>query len=190
MGIATAQERPPAAAENPVAPATDHDGGKHGSGGHKEGPGEVWKWANFVLLAGALGYLIGKNAGTFFDRRTQEIKKDMLESAAARKAAEARVVEVEQRLANLESEIASLRAESQKELAGESERLSQQISAEMSKIQAHSEQEIAAAGKAARMELKRYSAHLAVNLAEEKIRTRVDRPVQDKLVESFVHDLK
>ena len=26
---------------------------------------EVWKWANFVVLAGALGYLIGKKGGPF-----------------------------------------------------------------------------------------------------------------------------
>jgi F0F1-type ATP synthase membrane subunit b/b' len=185
-GIAAAQEHPPAAPpEHPPAAAAEH-----GTGEHKQGPSDLWKWANFVLLAGALGYMIGKNAGPFFESRTQQIKRDMLESAAARKAAESRVAEVEQRLANLESEIAALRAESQKELTGEAERMSQQIAAEIAKVQTHSEQEIVAAGKAARMELKRYSAHLAVGLAEEKIRNRMTPGTQAELVQSFVHNLK
>jgi len=185
-GIAAAQEHPPAAPpEHPPAAAAEH-----GTGEHKQGPSDLWKWANFALLAGALGYMIGKNAGPFFESRTQQIKRDMLESAAARKAAESRVAEVEQRLANLESEIAALRAESQKELTGEAERMSQQIAAEIAKVQTHSEQEIVAAGKAARMELKRYSAHLAVGLAEEKIRNRMTPGTQAELVQSFVHNLK
>src|SRR6185503_13269003 len=104
----------PAPAENPAAAADHAGGGEHGGGEKKEGPSELWKWANFALLAGGLGYLIGKNAGPFFAARTQQIKKDMLESAAARKEAEARAAEVDRRLASIESEIASLRAESQK----------------------------------------------------------------------------
>ena len=185
-GIAAAQEQPPAG-EPPHTPGAATE---HGTGEHKQGPSDLWKWANFALLAGALGYMIGKNAGPFFESRTQQIKRDMLESAAARKAAESRVAEVEQRLANLESEIAALRAESQKELTGEAERMSQQIAAEIAKVQTHSEQEIVAAGKAARMELKRYSAHLAVSLAEEKIRNRMTPGTQAELVQSFVHNLK
>ena len=196
VGLVTAQEHTPATPASPEQhppAAAEHkggEGGEHGSGGHKQGPSDLWKWANFALLAAGLGYLIGKNAGPFFEGRTQQIKKDMLESAAARKAAEARAAEVEQRLASLESEIASLRAESETETKREAERLSQQVASDIAKIQAHSEQEIVAAGKTARVELKRYSAHLAVQLAEEKIRTRMKRPAQDELVQSFVHNLK
>jgi hypothetical protein len=38
--------------------------------------------------------------------------------------------------------------------------------------------------------LKRYSAHLAVGLAEEKIRNRMTPGTQAELVQSFVHNLK
>ena len=62
--------------------------------------------------------------------------------------------------------------------------------AEIAKIQAHSEQEIASAGKAARMELKRYAAELAVELAEQKVRARMTPDAQDALVQGFVRNLK
>src|SRR5689334_25405242 len=80
---------------------------EEGEEGHKEG----WKWANFIVLAGGIGYLIGKNGGPFFDSRTAQIRKEMVEAGAARQDAEARAAEVDRRLANLENEIAGLRAE-------------------------------------------------------------------------------
>ena len=69
-------------------------------------------------------------------------------------------------------------------------RISQQTAEEIAKIQAHAGQEIAAAGKHARSDLKRYSAELAMGLAEQKVRARMTPGTQDELVDSFVRDLK
>jgi F-type H+-transporting ATPase subunit b len=159
-------------------------------GGEAEGGSlQIWKWANFVVLAGGLGYLIGKNAGPFFAVRSLKIRKDMIDAGDLRKEAEARAAEVDRRLANLEAEIARLRTESQNEAGAETERFGRHTAAEIAKIQAHSEREIAAAGKAARLELKRYCAELAVELAERKIRARMTPDAQDALVRGFVRDL-
>jgi F-type H+-transporting ATPase subunit b len=163
--------------------------GAHEGGGHEEGPGIIWKWANFAILAGGLGYLIGKNAGPFFAARTQQIRKDMVDSQEARRQAEARAAEVDRRLAALEGDIAGLRAESQREAQAETERLARHTTGELAKIQAHAEQEIASAGKAARTELKRYSAELAIQLAEQRLRNRMTPETQQALVRGFVRDL-
>ena len=151
---------------------------------------QIWKWANFVVLAGGLGYLIGKNGGPFFAARSVKIRKDMIDAGDVRNDAEARAAEVDRRLANLEAEIAALRAESGKEEEAEAGRFGRHTAAEIAKTQAHAEQEIAAAGKAARMELKRYCADLAVGLAEQKIRARMTPDTQDAMVRGFVRDLK
>jgi len=151
---------------------------------------ELWKWANFFVLAGGLGYLAVKNAGPFFLSRSQQIRKDMVEAQEARRQAEARAADVDRRLASLEGEIASLRAESLNEAESETERLARQTAAEIAKIQAHAEQEITAAGKAARSELKRYAAELAVQLAEQRIRSRMTPETQEALVRGFVRDLE
>ena len=150
---------------------------------------ELWKLANFLVLAGGLGYLVKKNAGPFFAARGRKIQQDMLDAQEMRRDAEKRAAEVDRRLASLASEIAALRAESQAEAKAETERSRQYTAAEVAKIQAHAEREIVAAGKAARMELKRYSAELAVQLAEQKIRARMDGEAQDNLVRGFVRDL-
>jgi F-type H+-transporting ATPase subunit b len=147
------------------------------------------KWANFLLLAGVLGYMIGKNAGPFFAARSSSIRKDLDESEQKRQDAEVRAAAVDARLADLGKEIAALRGQSQAQSQVENERMAQHTAAEIAKIQAHAEQEIASAGKAARMDLKRYSAQLAVELAEKKIRDRITPETQSALVRGFVRDL-
>lgn len=160
-----------------------------GEGGGEQGL-TFWKWANFLVLAGALGYLIGKNAPGFFAARSLSIRKEIIEAEEARQEAEARAAAVEKRLANLEAEIAGLRSEAHDEARAETQRLAQHTAAEIAKIQLHAEQEIAAAGKAARMDLKRYAAGLAIELAERKVRARMTPAVQDSLVNGFVRNLK
>jgi len=150
---------------------------------------EIWKWANFLLLAGALGFLIRKTAGPYFATRNRQIKQEIVDAEDARRAAEQRTAEVERRLANLEAEIAALRNEAQGEAEAERGRSAAHLEGEIAKIQAHAEQEIVSAGKAARMELKQYSAELAVGLAEQKIRQRMTPQAQEALVQGFVRHL-
>ncbi|HLH17397.1 MAG TPA: ATP synthase F0 subunit B [Bryobacteraceae bacterium] len=168
--------------------AGDHPAEKPGEGEH--GGLIAWKWVNFAVLALGIGWVVKKNAGPFFAARTLKIRKDMIEADDLRKQAEARAAEVDQRLANLEGEIAALRAESAREAEAETERLSRWTAAEIAKVQAHAEAEIASAGKAARMELKRYSAELAIRIAEQKIRARMTPEVQDSLVAGFMRHLE
>src|SRR5664279_3255748 len=76
------------------------------------------KWANFLLLAGVLGYFIGKNAGPFFAARSAGIRQDMDESLRQRQQAEAKAADVDRRLADLEEDIAALRGHSETEAQG------------------------------------------------------------------------
>jgi len=147
------------------------------------------KIANFLILVGILGYFIGKNAGPFFAARSAGIRKDLDESLRQSQDAQARAAEVERRISNLEADIAALKAESEAEMRAEAELMKQRTAEEVAKIQAHAEQEIASAGKAARMELKRHAAELAVSLAEQKVRARMTPETQDALVQGFVQKL-
>jgi F-type H+-transporting ATPase subunit b len=147
------------------------------------------KWANFLLLGGLIGYFVGKNAGPFFAARSAGIRKDMEDSLQQRKDAEARAQAVELRLANLETEIAALRDETKAEAGAESERAAARTKAEIAKIEIHAQQEIASAAKAARIDLKRYTAELAVGRAEQKVRARMTPATEDSLVQGFVQNL-
>lgn len=151
---------------------------------------KLWEWANFVLLAAGLGYLMAKLLPPVFASRSQAIVQDMNESKKISGDAEARLADVDRRIAGVAAEVAALRADSQKESQAETERLANHTAAEIAKIKAQSEREIASAAKAARADLQRYAAGLAVNLAEQKIRARMTATTQDSLVRSFVRELK
>jgi F-type H+-transporting ATPase subunit b len=161
------------------------------AGAHEEKePAEIWKWANFILLAGGLGYLAYKHAPAFFAARSREIVQGMTDAKKLREEAEARAAEIDRRLAHLEADITRLRDESQAEIAAETERLAARRAAEIVKIEAHATQEIESAGKLARMELKRYAAQLSIELAERKVRARMTPETQNDLVGGFVTDLR
>jgi F-type H+-transporting ATPase subunit b len=147
------------------------------------------KWANFLILAGGLGYLIRKYGGPFLADRAQKIREDIVQAEEVRQDAERRAAEVDRRLAGLESEIAGLRAESQKEAGAEKARIEQQTPLEIAKVLAHAQQEIGAAGKTAQAELKKYAAELAIGLAEQKLRARMTPATEEALVRGFVRDV-
>jgi F0F1-type ATP synthase membrane subunit b/b' len=150
----------------------------------------LWKWANFLVLAGALGYLMAKMLPPLFASRTQSILKDMVESQRIRKDADERAAEVDRRLAAIDTEIAALRAESREETTAEAERLAKHAAAEVARIQAQAEREIGDAGKDARLELKRYTAGLTIDLAAQKIRARMTPATDDRLIRGFMRALK
>jgi F-type H+-transporting ATPase subunit b len=155
-----------------------------------EGNLKKWEWANFLLLAVGLGYLIRKHAGPYYAARAAGISKNLEDSERTAKDAAARAADVDRRLASLDVEIAALREESKKEAAAEVERFKQQTAAEIAKIGVNGEQEIRAAQKAARLDLQRYAAQLAVELAEQKVRARMNAGTEDRLVVGFVRDLQ
>ena len=161
---------------------------EHGEspGKTEKGPNMFWEWANFALLAGGLGYVIKKNAGPYFAQRSVEIRKGMAEAEAARAASDAKVAEVDRRLANLAAEIEALRRSAQQEAEADAQRVRREAAAEMAKVQSHIAEEIASATKSATLELRRYSAELALGLAEQKIAARLSPEMQGRLVGRFV----
>jgi F-type H+-transporting ATPase subunit b len=159
------------------------------SEGQAEGVSPVWAWANFAILVGALGYLIAKKGGPWFVSRSLAIRKGIADAEEVRASAQARAAEVDRKLAGLEADIQALRADMRREQAAEAERMRKQTEADMARIQAHAASEIDAAGKSARLELKRYAAQLAIDLAEQKIRRQMTPDVQAALVERFERNL-
>ena len=144
-----------------------------------------WAWANFVILAGGLGYLAGKNAGPFFRSRSAAIRQDIAESTRLREEAEAKAGEIEARLATLAVEIEKLRGDAHEVFSAEGERIRRETERHLARIGQQTEQEIASMTKAAGEELRAYAARLAVDLAGQRIRARMDGPAQSRLLDAF-----
>ncbi len=148
-----------------------------------------WKWANFVLLAIGLGYLIGKSVPAAFRARTVEIQKGISEAQIVKQDAEKRAAEVDARIRGLGAEIERIRTESKAEMQQESERIRQETARQIARLEAQAQQEIESAGKVARRDLKNYAASLALDLAEQRVRARMDGTAEAGLVDGFLKDL-
>src|SRR6266850_6876355 len=69
---------------------------------HEESPWlVVARWANFIALFGGLGYLLRKPMAEFFETRGKEIGSGLQRAQEAQATAQARMSDIEQRLARL-----------------------------------------------------------------------------------------
>jgi len=190
--VSFAQE--PSGGAGPDTHGAEHAAAANEHGEHQaeaELPNEIWwKWANFALLVAGLGYLISKKSPEFFRSRTEEIQRGIAEATRLRQQAESRAAEIEQRVSNLAAEVEQMRARSRDEIAKESERIRVDTEAAMRKIQAQSRAEIESAVKHAAHDLKTWSAQLALEMAEQQIRSRMSKPEQDQLATTFVSELR
>ena len=155
-----------------------------------EGPGAIWKWANFVILAVGIGYVIAKQLPPRFASRKTEIQQGIVEAQKMKQDAERRAAEMDARLAALGADIEKFRVQSGAEMRQEGERIAQETAAQIKRIEAQAAVEIDTAGKTARRQLKEYAAELALGLAEERLRARMDSATESTLVTNFVHDLE
>jgi F-type H+-transporting ATPase subunit b len=149
----------------------------------------LWRVVNFLILAGVLGWLIRKHAGPFFAERSQSIVQDIADSRRKLAESEARAKTIDERLARLGLDIDELKTKARAEMALEHERIERETDARMKKVFLLADQEVVAATKAARTELKAYTAQLAVELAEKKITSRMTPDLQRSLLGAFVRHL-
>lgn len=161
-----------------------------GSAAEPSDPWLGWKWANFAILAAGLGYLIYKHVPALFAQRSAEIQKGILEATQAHKEAEGRAAVIERRLAGLEKEVEGLRVTARAEIAAEGERIKAETERRLRSIQDQSAQEIALMSRGIRDELRNYSTGLALDLAQERIRARMTKVTEDRLVDEFLQDLR
>src|SRR5437879_13226091 len=134
---------------------------EEGGSAASEKAAEVFKWINFAIVAGLILWLCLKKAPAFFSRRAAAISSAVTSATAAKAAADAQLREAESKLANLEKEVAELRAFAERESAAEVERLRAATQSDAQKIAAAANAEIEAAESAQRLQRTLLAAHLA-----------------------------
>jgi F-type H+-transporting ATPase subunit b len=141
---------------------------------------EAWKFLNLFLFIGVLVYFLRRPLSESLVARREAIRRDLMRAQEERNAAQAKLEEVEARLARLNAE---------REAATERERIERATEEEMRKLREQAQREIESAGKIARQELRRQAAEESVRLAEQIIR-RDMRPEDDaRLIGEYVEEL-
>ena len=151
---------------------------------------EIFKWINFAIVAGAAVWLFGKVLPPKFRGNAEKINSAIAKATEAKAESDRLLRQAEHKLANLEKEVAALQSEAQAQTRNEVERLRAATQGDEEKIAAAVIAEIAAAERAARLELKALAAKLAVDGAESLLAKQLTPKVQESLVSAFVKTLE
>ncbi len=142
---------------------------------------------NFILLAAGVGFIVVKTLPKAFRDRSSAIQKHLVDARTATEEASARLKAVEARLGRLDEEIEQMRQHAAVDADREDERVRGAMEQEAAKILAAADTEIQAATAAARRDLQRHAAELAIDQAARRlvISAETDR----LLVEGFAQRL-
>jgi F-type H+-transporting ATPase subunit b len=158
-------------------------------GAAQERANEIFKWINFVLVAGGLLWLFGKVLPPKFRGNADAIGSAITQATSTKAEADRQLREAERKLSELEQQVAQLRATAQREAEGEAERIRNLTQNDAQKIGVAATAEIEAAERAARLELKAIAANLAVDGAESLLAKQLTPQAQEALVSAFVKGL-
>jgi len=151
---------------------------------------ELFKWINFAIVAGAVIWVFAKALPPKFRASAESIHSAISKATAAKTEADLLLRDAETKLANLEKEVAELRETAKRQGLAEIERLQAATQSDEEKIAAAAKAEIAAAERAARQELKKLAAKLAVDGAGSLLAKQLTPQVQENLVSEFVKSLE
>ena len=180
FGLAAISRTDPICFASTAPPEGAEGGGEHG--GHSA----VFKWINFAILAGGLGFVLRKPLAQFFTQRTASIQKSLDEGRKALEMTEAQLKAVEEKLKHFEEEMADFRAAALKDMDEEHARLRQSAALEASKIMESVRVQMDVASKQARLELRLYAAEQSVEMAKKMIVGQMDDSHQKLLASQFV----
>ena len=133
---------------------------------------ELWKFVNLAIFVIVLVVAMRKFFGVpqMFRRRKESIRAELEKARSERDAALAKLKEVEERLAHLDSQVVTIKERAVIEAREERERISRSTQDEIAKLTAQAQREIENAATVAKKDLRRFTAEQSVRLAEEMIR--------------------
>ena len=152
---------------------------------------ELWKFVNLAVFAFVLILAMRKffRVPEMFKDRKETIKRELARAQKERDAAVAKLKEVEERLARLDGEVRDVKERSKVEAAEERERIARSTETEVAKLSEQAQREIENAGKAARKELRRYTAEQSAKMAEQLIRREMQPEDDARLITRNIEEL-
>jgi F-type H+-transporting ATPase subunit b len=149
----------------------------------------VFRWINFAILFGGLGYLLRKPAKEFFETRRREISEGLNRARNAQDEAQKRMDQIERRLAALSTEMSSLRKQAEKESADEHERIVADARKEVDRIVEQSRQEIERIARGVERDIKEHLADQVIERASRTLQTQMTQDDHKRVVVRFIKNL-
>lgn len=136
----------------------------------------LWAWNKFVAPA--------------FQARGESIRKELDAARKMKTEADQRVAEIEAKLANLSGEVEEFRAEAQRLIEAEGQKILKETADQTSRMQQRTEHEIETLTKGAVAAVRAEAAQQAVELARQRIAQGLPPETHRALVAGFLKDLE
>ena len=143
----------------------------------------LWKILNFAILVAILVKFLNKPLKEFLRKRTEIIEKSLKEAKEARELAEKALAEVEERLKLKDKEIEEIIAHAEQAAKKEKDLLVQQGEQMKEKILEQAKNNIDYEVRLAKDSIKAEAAEIAMELAEKKLKGKLTREDQIRLIE-------
>ena len=149
---------------------------------------KIFEDINSAVLILAVLFFLFRMMPKVLRGRTETLQKQLIEARLATTEANERLAVVEERLSKLGIDIDAIREQTERDSSEDEKRIQASLEYEGQRIVASAEQEIEAAGAAARRDLKKFAADLAVERALRGIHLSAED--DSKLIHSFGEELK
>jgi len=130
---------------------------------------KIFEDLNSAIMIGAILWFVFRYVPKIYRRRSETLAKDLFDARLATTEAKERLTVVEERLSKLSIEIDAIREQTERDAAEDEKRIRESLEVEKQRLLASIDQEIDAAGAAARRDLKNYAAGLAIDRARSQI---------------------
>jgi F-type H+-transporting ATPase subunit b len=135
---------------------------------------KIFEDLNSAVLIGAILWFLFRFVPKMYRKRTETLQKQLFDAKLATTEANERLTLVEERLSKLGIEIDAIRDQTERDSATDEKRIHDSLEAEKQRLVSSVEQEIEAAGAAARRDLRKYAAGLVVDRAATELRLSAD----------------
>jgi len=161
-----------------------------GGGGHADSgvilKDFIYRCVNFAIMVGLLGYFVTKPIRSGLKGRREEIENKLKDAEAAKQAAEARFREYNEKLAKATEEVSGLAAAIKREGEVERDRIVGAAREQAAKIEQEAKSKAAGLLAKAKSELREEASRLAVELAENKLKSNVTAADQKRLIDEYM----
>ena len=153
---------------------------------------ELWKFVNLLVFIACALYLhrhFGRPIREALRSRSEGIKRELQIAREEKEQALAKLAEVQARFEGLDAEVLQVKTKARAEADAEKERITSATETEIAKMREQSKREIESAGKAARLELRKFAAQESVRLAEEILEREIGPEDDARLTTLNVNEL-
>lgn len=150
---------------------------------------EVWKFINLAIFVAIMVKILRIPLSDAFKAKREQIRAELIKAEQEKQDALTKLTAAEGKLAQLETEKASILEKAKNEADFEKKRLADQTKADIVRLRQQADAELARIAGQSRASLRRFSAEESIRLAEARLRASIDDSSDSRLIKAGISEI-